>query len=128
MGADGSNSIVKRFLGFKSNRVLMGIQYIIPTDKYKSCEFYFKPKYFSAWYAWIFPHRGYISVGCGADPKVLNGEKMKDNFNKWLKSKNIDISEGKYEAFPMNTDYKGLQFDNIFSCWRCSWTGFSLHR
>lgn len=114
VGADGSNSIVKTFLGLKSRRIIIGIQYIIPTDKYKDFEIYFQPKYFSAWYAWIFPHRGYVSIGCGCKPEVLSPEKLKKNFHRWLKDRNIDISEGKYEAFPMDTDYKEIHFGNVF--------------
>lgn len=114
VGADGSNSIVKTYLGLKSKTMMIGIQYIIPTDKYKDFEVFFKPKYFSAWYTWIFPHRGYVSIGCGGDPEHISPKKLKDNFHRWLKDKHIDISEGKYEAFPMDTDYKGSFFDNVF--------------
>ena len=114
VGADGSNSIVKRFLGLKSRKMGIGIQYIISTDKYKDFEVYFQPKYFSAWYAWIFPHHGYVSIGCGCSPEVLSAEKLKKNFHRWLNDHDIDISEGKYEAFPMDTDYKGIHFDNVF--------------
>ena len=114
VGADGANSVVKTYLGFKSKGMGIGIQYIIPTDKYKHFEIFFQPKYFSAWYAWIFPHRGYVSIGCGVDPKQMSPKDLKENFHRWLKSKKIDISEGKYEAFPMDTEYKGIHFDNVF--------------
>lgn len=114
VGADGSNSIVKRFLGIKSANKGYGIQYLIPTDKYTDFEVFFQPKYFAAWYAWIFPHKGYVSVGCGAAPWVLSAGKLKDNFHKWLRKHDIDISEGKYEAFPMDSDYQGYRFGNVF--------------
>ena len=114
VGADGSNSIVKSFLGLKSKRKIIGIQYIISTNKYQDFEIFFQPEYFSAWYAWIFPHRSYISVGCGADPKHVSPKKLKENFHQWLNDRQIDISKGKYEAFPMDADYNGIRFDNIF--------------
>lgn len=114
VGADGSNSVVKTYLGFKSKGMGIGIQYIIPTDQYKDFEIFFQPKYFSAWYAWIFPHRGYVSIGCGVDPGQMSPKKLKENFHRWLKDKHIDISGGKYEAFPMDTEYKGIYFNNIF--------------
>lgn len=114
VGADGSNSVVKKHLGFQSKGMGIGIQYIIPTNQYKDFEIFFQPKYFSAWYAWIFPHRGYVSIGCGADPKQVSPKKLRENFQKWQKDKNIDVSAAKYEAFPMDTEYKGMLFDNIF--------------
>jgi geranylgeranyl reductase len=43
VGADGSNSLVKRFLGFPSRNRGIGIQYIIPTEKYRDLEFFFVP-------------------------------------------------------------------------------------
>ncbi|OJU33929.1 MAG: hypothetical protein BGN96_14190 [Bacteroidales bacterium 45-6] len=114
VGADGSNSVVKRYLGFTNPPQGIGIQYIIPTDQFQKFEFFFDPSYFSAWYAWIFPHRGYVSIGCGASPKVLPAKALQDNFHRWLKEQKIDISDARYEAFPMNYDFTGIEFGNIF--------------
>lgn len=114
VGCDGSNSVVKRYLGFTSPPAGIGLQYIIPTNKFKEFEFFFEPRYFSAWYAWIFPHRDSVSVGCGASPKYLPAKQLHRNFHDWLKSRKIDVSKGKYEAFPMNYDYHGIEFGNIF--------------
>lgn len=114
VGADGTNSIVKTFLGIKTRSICIGIQYIIHTDKYKDFEIFFKPKYFSAWYAWIFPHRGYAAVGCAVENGAMPAKELKENFHRWLKERDIDITEATYEAFPMNTDYHGINFGNIF--------------
>ncbi|MDR1743093.1 MAG: NAD(P)/FAD-dependent oxidoreductase [Dysgonamonadaceae bacterium] len=114
VGADGSNSLVKRFAGLKTPAQGVGIQYIIPTDKYSDFEFFFIPKYFSAWYSWIFPHRGYVSIGCGCTPEILSLKKLHRNFHTWLKKNKIDVSAGKYEVFPMNCDYYGSHFGNVF--------------
>ncbi len=114
VGADGSNSVVKRYLGFTNVPQGMGIQYIIPTTEFKKFEFFFDPSYFSAWYAWIFPHRDYVSIGCGASPKVLPAKELQNNFHKWLKKQKIDVSNARYEAFPMNYDFTGIEHGNVF--------------
>lgn len=114
VGADGSCSLVRRFLGIKPENMEIAIQYIIPTSKYKDLEFFFEPRLFSAWYAWIFPHKDYVSVGCGCNPKFLSSDKLMKNFKFWLKKKKIDISNAKYESFPINSDYQGYKFDNVF--------------
>lgn len=114
VGADGSSSIVKRYLGIKPERVGIGIQYIIPTKKYKDFELFFEPKSFSAWYAWIFPHKNYVSVGCGCDPKIISSKDLKKSFTDWLKKKHIDVSNAKYEAFMLDYDYQGYKFGNVF--------------
>lgn len=114
VGADGSNSLVKRFLGLKSKAKGYGIQYIIPTTAYKDFEIFFEPRYFSAWYAWIFPHRDYVSIGTGASHDIMPAHQLKKNFDRWLKEHRMDISNGRYEAFPMDTDYAGYEFGNVF--------------
>ncbi len=114
VGADGSNSSVRRFLGLKTEKVVAAIQYIIPTDKYKNFELYFQPRKFHAGYVWIFPHRNYVSVGVGCDGKLFPASKMKENFHQWLKNHNIDFSNARYEAFPINADYQGYKFGNIY--------------
>ena len=114
VGADGSNSFVKRFLGFPPRNRGIGIQYIIPTERYRDFEFFFRPKYFAAWYAWIFPHRRYVSIGCGAFRDVIAPADLKRNFQRWLSDRHIDVSNGRYEPFPMDSGYEGIRFENIY--------------
>ncbi|WP_339896210.1 NAD(P)/FAD-dependent oxidoreductase [uncultured Algibacter sp.] len=115
VGADGSSSLVRRYLKLTTEKIGVAIQYIIPTTKYKDFEIYFDSNLFSAWYAWIFPHKNYVSIGCGGDPKTISSKQLKKNFSTWLEKHNIDVSQGKYEAFPINGDYKEYQFNgNIY--------------
>lgn len=64
VGADGSNSMVRRFLGLENRKFLIALQYIVP-QKFKHLELFFDASLFGANYAWIFPHKDYTSVGCG---------------------------------------------------------------
>ena len=114
VGADGSNSSVRRYLGLKTEKVVAAIQYIIPTDKYKNFELYFQPRKFHAGYVWIFPHKNYVSIGTGCDAKLFPASKLKENFRQWLKKNKIDISNARYEAFPINADYQGYKFGNVY--------------
>ncbi|MFA7169549.1 MAG: NAD(P)/FAD-dependent oxidoreductase [Candidatus Paceibacterota bacterium] len=114
IGADGSFSSVRRFLGIKTKDTAIAIQYIIPTDKYKELEFFFDSKLFKVWYAWIFPHQGYVSIGCMCDPRFLSAKTLQQNFYKWLRKNDIDISKGRFEGYAINYDYQGYKFGNIF--------------
>jgi geranylgeranyl reductase len=114
VGADGSSSIVRRFVGLKTSNLDIAVQYIIPTKKYKKIELFFDSELFHSWFAWIFPHKDYVSIGCGCNTKYLSAKKLVANFNKWLKKNNIDISKGEYQAHPINFDYQGYRFNNIF--------------
>ncbi len=118
VGADGSSSITRKHLGLKTNKLSIGIHYIIPniipTKKYKEIELFFDTRLFKTWYAWISPHNNYVSIGAGCDLKILSGKKLATNFHKWLRRNNIDVSNGKYEACSLNYDYQGIHFGNKF--------------
>jgi geranylgeranyl reductase family protein len=114
VGADGATSTVRRFLKIKNDEIGIGIQYIIPTKNFKNFEAFLDSDIFHSWYAWILPHKNYVSIGCGADPKFISSKDLMKNFNKWLKKNKIDITKAKYEAFPINYDYQGHKFKNTF--------------
>lgn len=66
VGADGSNSVVRKFLKIKTEKMLISLQYIIPqkTQKFKEMEYFFNSK-ISNCYFYIFPHKDYTIVGGG---------------------------------------------------------------
>lgn len=115
VGADGYASLVRRYLKLPVKRKLIGIQYIVPVPGLDpKLEIFLDSKHFGAWYGWIFPHMDEISVGCCCDPRFYSSKKLKDNFHDWLKLKKIDITNAKYQSAPINYDYRGLKFGNIF--------------
>lgn len=70
VGADGSSSTVRKYLGIKSQKMCLTFQYIIPAKGYKKFEVFLNSKLFKVGYAWIFPHNDYVSIGCMCDSKV----------------------------------------------------------
>jgi len=114
VGADGSSSIVRKFLGIDSKSVGIGMHYIVKTDHYKDIELFFDSKFFNAWYAWISPHDDFVSIGTGGDPKIISGKRLLSNFHKWLDIKGVNISNAEFESQSLNYDYRGICFGNIF--------------
>jgi len=120
VGADGSLSTVRKYLGLKEKRALVGIQYIIPVKEFisagdsKRIQYYYNQRLFLSWFAWVFPHKDYLAIGCGADRKLLPVKKLKENFREWLTETGIDVSGKKLTGFPINCDYRGHKFNNIF--------------
>lgn len=114
VGADGSCSMVRKHLNLPIEKLDVAIQYIISTDQYNDLEVFYNSKFFHSWYSWIFPHNGYVSIGCAANPKYLDSAKIQRNFHQWLKENKISISGAKYEAFFINYDFRGYKFSNIF--------------
>lgn len=122
VGADGSNSSVIRYLGMRSEFGIT-LQYKIKEDKFnrskrkfKFLEVHSNTKLFGSWYAWIFPYKEFVSVGCVADPKVIHPAKLRQNFSIWLKSEGIDVLDSKLESFPISCKYLGWKFGNVFLC------------
>ena len=115
VGAEGYNSIVRKSLGLKVEKKLIGFQYTIPIeDVDPKLQIFLDARRFNVWYAWIFPHRDSIAVGCCCDPARVNHQKIKAGFHDWLREKGIDPGEAKLESYPIAYDYRGVQFGNVF--------------
>lgn len=114
IGADGASSLVRKYLGIKTENFSVAIQYVIPSNDFKKVEIFFDQKLISLGYIWIFPHKGYVSIGCGTEPRFYSTQKLAEGFKKWIKKNNIDISKAKFEAFSINYDYRGYDFGNIY--------------
>lgn len=117
VGADGSNSTVRRFLGIKTKKMLITLQYVIPQkiQKFREMEYFFDSKMINN-YFWIFPHKDYTIVGGGYCLKTVLKKpfNFKDTFEKWLENHKIKTNGLKLESFPINFDYQGYQFGNKF--------------
>lgn len=119
IGADGANSKVRKFLNLPVRKVLASLQYKVPLEANPHIEpdriqIIMISKYFHNGYAWVFPHEKHVDIGCAADPKLYPIKKLKAGFNQWLKKNHYDVSQGRYESFPISYDYRGHHFGNIF--------------
>lgn len=120
IGADGSNSIVRKSLGIKTNNFLQAYQYIT-SKKFKDMEIIIDPEKFGPCYLWIFPYKNKTSVGTGVNlakniKKPILGvsnERVRENFDNFCK-KRFDIKKAKFEAAIINYDYQGHEFGNKF--------------
>jgi len=116
VGADGSNSAVRKFLGVKTEKMLITLQYTIPQDiqKFEEMEYFFNSKILNG-YFWIFPHKNFTAVGAAYCPKnTRQSTHVKKCFEKWLKKHKIKIEKLELKSFPINFDYQGYQFGNKF--------------
>jgi flavin-dependent dehydrogenase len=115
VGADGYASLVRRHLGLSVRRRLIGFQYTIPLAAVDPVvEIYLEARRFHVWYAWIFPHRDTVAVGCCCDPDVVDHIRVKEQFHDWLREKGIGTGDAKLESHPIGYDYRGVRFGNIF--------------
>ncbi len=113
VGADGSCSIVRKYLGLKNKEIGMTFQYKVKKE-YDKLEFFYDSRSFKEWYVWIFPHKGCSYIGTGTRLKGKSHNKAKENLDRWLKRKKIDLNGAKFESCVLNYDYRGYKFDNIY--------------
>ena len=115
VGADGYASLVRRYVDLPFSRKLIGLQYNLPLDKVKPVmEIHLDARLFKSWYAWIFPHRDSIAVGCCCDPRLMKASKLRENFHKWLLRQGLDTDGCTLRSCPISYDYRGLKFGNIY--------------
>jgi geranylgeranyl reductase len=133
VGADGVSSIVRRYLKLPVEKRLITFQYRIPWKDEVRFEMGLNSKYFHSWYVWIFPHKESLAVGCACNPEFMSPKKLKSNFHKWLKENSFDITNAKYESFPISYDYRGYKFNNVFLAGEaaglaCGFTGEGIYQ
>jgi flavin-dependent dehydrogenase len=115
VGAEGYSSIVRRHLNLPVKKKLIGFQYTLPATQVDPVlEIYMDSRRFNCWYAWIFPHKNSIAVGCCCNPDQVDPQKFKRHFQDWLIKKNIDPGPARLESYPISFDYRGLRFGNFF--------------
>lgn len=115
VGADGVNSLVRKYMKLSIDKRLTGVQYIIPVNRPEPViKIYLNARLFHSWYAWIFPHADYLSVGTICDPDVLSPKKLLEHLRIWMKEQQIDFRHAQYQTWPIGVDYKGYQFGKIF--------------
>lgn len=115
VGADGSNSRVRKFLGLASPPAFCGIglHYLVPEGG-QEMVWNFDTDLFGSGYSWIFPHRSCASVGGYLPDNSMTPLQLKQNLDKWLGDQEISTEGCRLEADKINIDYRGWQFGNCY--------------
>lgn len=112
VGADGSTSLVRRYLKIPVDHFGIGINYQIPADMEKM-EWHLDATLFFNGYSWIFPHRDTVSIGAYADAKVMKAGALQLALLQWATKRGMALSNYKPRAEIISFDYRGWQFGNI---------------
>ncbi|WP_136808295.1 NAD(P)/FAD-dependent oxidoreductase [Desulfosediminicola flagellatus] len=113
VGADGSTSLVRRFLGLPTEHIGIGINYQIPRYV-NTMEWHLQSKHFANGYGWVFPHATTVSIGAYADQRAISAKQLKKGLLRWAAGHDYDLRRHKPRAEFINFDYRGYEFDNIF--------------
>jgi geranylgeranyl reductase family protein len=113
IGADGCHSIVRKYVGLPTQKIGTTIQYIVEREVTRM-ELHFSSSDFGSGFAWVVPHRGYTIVGTGLDLREARGRSLREICRRWCSQVGIDIDNAREESWPINCDYRGWKFGNIF--------------
>jgi len=113
VGADGSHSLVRRFLGLPVTAVGLGLNCMHPV-LHPRMEWHLDPQGFGSGYGWIFPHREAISIGAYGDARLITARQLKERFLRWIGPQGFRIDPQNIRAGLVNFDYRGVRFDRTW--------------
>jgi geranylgeranyl reductase len=112
VGADGSRSLVRRYLRLPTEKMGLGIHFRVP-GRFENMEWQRNDRIFRNGYAWIFPFQDMASVGVyGAIPEN-SPPAMLQSLRRWASSRKIPLNGLKPQGGLINFDYRGWRFGNI---------------
>jgi geranylgeranyl reductase len=114
IGADGSNSIVRRSLGFNDTKAI-AIEWTVPNNgNLNDCEIYIDAGKLGITYGWVFPHGKYASVGTGGLPELLPVKSLEKGFIDLMNSRGINLNAKNVirRAAPLYLSYHGFSHKN----------------
>jgi len=112
VGADGASSLVRRYLKLPF-AYCFGMYYKI-WGEYDTFVSYYDIKRIKLGYIWEFPHKKYNNIGIYYHPKNLKAVDAKKILQEYLRNHNYNFEEKDFLASPINYDYRGYKFGNIF--------------
>lgn len=112
VGADGSYSVVRKYLGLTS-KFCQGLYYEVKGD-YNNFVSYYNPKTIKSGYIWEFPHKTHNNVGIYFDLELIKPADGKKLLDAYIESQGYSIDGLKLNGALVNYDYRGCEFGNIF--------------
>jgi len=112
VGADGSNSIVRKSIGLKSVHCV-GLYYDIPIIT-KECIWYLNSNTLKTGYIWVFPHKNYTNIGVYFNPTTLNSKKAREALENYITNQGFSFTSTGIKGAPVCYNYEGHQFGNVF--------------
>ncbi len=113
VGADGSTSVVRKFLKIPVSRMGFGINCQVKGETTKM-EWHLNTRQFGSGYGWIFPHRQSISIGAYHPQHGLPSRKLKQQLLVWAKEQGYILDGKHFQAALVNHDYRGFQFNKTW--------------
>ena len=111
VGADGSNSLVRRYLGLPVARMGLGLNCMI-RERYPKMEWHLHTGFFGSGYGWIFPHQDTTSIGAYCNARQMPATVLKQRLLTWASGRRLALDPAAIRAGLVNYDYRGIRFAN----------------
>lgn len=113
VGADGTNSLVRRFIGLPVDAMGVGIHCEV-SGWYPQMEWHLDPDMFGPGYGWYFPHQRQYSVGVYADSRWIPARNLRQQLLGWLQQRRVQPDASTLRAGLVNYDYRGVRFGSVW--------------
>jgi geranylgeranyl reductase len=110
IGADGSDSAVRRALGLPSPRICFAAEYNLAGRRLDPLRVECDPA-LGGGYFWVFPHTDYTSVGAVAPKRVVRPTRLRSYLESRLRDLGVRTGEAPLEAATLEVDFRGLHFE-----------------
>jgi geranylgeranyl reductase len=112
IGADGSESRVRRALGVPSPRAYFACEYNVPHARLEPLRVECDPVELAAGYFWVFPHAEYTSVGCGAPKRQVAPRDLHRILDRRMQALGFAPDAAPFEGATIEVHYAGTTFAN----------------
>jgi geranylgeranyl reductase len=110
IGADGSDSAVRRALGLPSPRALFAAEYGIAGLEQGQLWVAADSSRLATGYFWVFPHADYTSVGAIAPKAMVRPDSLKPYLDQRLHDLGLDPGSTRFEGAAIEVEYGGFDF------------------
>lgn len=110
VGADGSDSSVRRALRLPSPRAYFAAEYNAPGHRQERLRVECDPAALANGYFWVFPHRTYTSVGAVAPKRLVAPSYLRRYLDGRMSALGLDGAEVVFEGATLEVEFRGFHF------------------
>jgi flavin-dependent dehydrogenase len=114
VGADGSESRVRRALGLPCPRDYFACEYNVPGARVEPLRVECDPVELAAGYFWVFPHATYTSIGCGAPKHQVPPRELHRILDERMARLGFPPDAAPFEGATIEVHYPGTAFGDTY--------------